>query len=160
MTLFLDCEFNGFGGELISIALVSDKGDPKHSEFYAALPLPKKIDPWVAEHVVPIILIDPIERGVLMLRIRSFLEKHSGEPVVADWPEDHMHLLSLLCAPGGMAWAGELDLRYVQSGKLESRVPHNALSDARALRTWYTGERGSPFRPIVSNGPNPHRAVR
>lgn len=139
---------------------MSDKGLEKHSEFYGALPLPTKINPWVAEHVVPLILIDPVEQPVLANKLRAFLEKHSGEPVVADWPEDFMHLLSLLCEPNGVQWGGELEMRYVQSGKLDSKVPHNALSDARALRAWYTGERGFPAKPVVSKGPNPHRTVR
>ena len=35
MKLFLDCEFNGFGGELISMALV----DENERYFYEVLPL-------------------------------------------------------------------------------------------------------------------------
>ena len=50
MRYFLDTEFNGFGGELISIALVPEYGD---QEFYAVLPLPAYLHPWVERHVIP-----------------------------------------------------------------------------------------------------------
>nr|MBA4771246.1 hypothetical protein [Sphingobium sp.] len=50
MRYFLDTEFNGFGGTLISVALVPEHGD---QEFYVSLPLPDEIEPWVAKHVIP-----------------------------------------------------------------------------------------------------------
>ena len=40
MRYFLDTEFNGFGGTLISVALVPEHGD---DDFYASLPLPEAI---------------------------------------------------------------------------------------------------------------------
>ena len=40
MRYFLDCEYNGFGGELISLALVPEHGD---HEFYAVLELPEAV---------------------------------------------------------------------------------------------------------------------
>ena len=42
INLFLDCEFNGFNGELISMALVSEHGD----EFYEAC---DKVAEWYEE---------------------------------------------------------------------------------------------------------------
>src|SRR3546814_5579366 len=50
MRYFLDTEYNGFGGELISLALVPEHGD---QEYYAVLPLPDEIHPWVERNVVP-----------------------------------------------------------------------------------------------------------
>ena len=50
MRYFLDTEFNGFGGALISLALVPEHGD---QEYYATLPLPEPVHPWVERHVVP-----------------------------------------------------------------------------------------------------------
>jgi hypothetical protein len=50
MRYFLDTEFNGFGGDLISLALVPEYGD---REYYAVLPLPEELHPWVARNVVP-----------------------------------------------------------------------------------------------------------
>ena len=51
MRYFLDTEFNGFGGVLISVALVPEHADDE--EFYVSLPLPDDVEPWVAQHVVP-----------------------------------------------------------------------------------------------------------
>jgi hypothetical protein len=46
--LFLDCEYNGFGGPLISMALVTEDG----REFYEVLPC-EDPESWVAQHVMP-----------------------------------------------------------------------------------------------------------
>lgn len=138
--LFLDTEFNGFGGALISIALVSDKGG-KNSEFYAVRCLPSKIHPWVQEHVVPYLVLPSEDDHVLRARLAQFLRHHAGEPVIADWPEDLAHLLYCLCEAGGISQRIELDLRLIESGELNSRMPHNALADARALMHWWVAER-------------------
>ena len=50
MILFIDCEFNEFKGELISMALVSEDG----KEFYEVLPCKNPGD-WVKENVLPIL---------------------------------------------------------------------------------------------------------
>ena len=42
MRYFLDTEFNGFGGALISLALVPEIGD---KDFYVSLPRPAEIRP-------------------------------------------------------------------------------------------------------------------
>ena len=42
MRYFLDTEFNGLGGELMSLALVPEHGD---QEFYIVLPLPSPLQP-------------------------------------------------------------------------------------------------------------------
>ena len=49
MRYFLDTEFNGFAGELISVALVPEHGD---QEFYAVLPLPEAPNNWVTRNVL------------------------------------------------------------------------------------------------------------
>lgn len=61
MPLYLDTEFNGHGGELISMALASTGG----THFYVELPLPQNVQPWIAENVVPKLMTDPtpIEAG-------------------------------------------------------------------------------------------------
>ena len=51
MRYFLDTEYNGIGGELLSLALVPDYGD----ELYLTL---RNSDPpldWVERHVVPFV---------------------------------------------------------------------------------------------------------
>ena len=69
MKYYLDTEFNGFEGELISMALVSDVGREVYlanSQFERAAQWSKEqahirtpgIDPWVWENVLPIVTTD------------------------------------------------------------------------------------------------------
>ena len=51
MRYFLDTEYNGFGGALMSLALVPE--DDAQEEFYTVLSPPARIEPWVERHVVP-----------------------------------------------------------------------------------------------------------
>jgi hypothetical protein len=46
---FLDTEFNGFGGALLSLALVPEDGE----EFYATLACKEGLVPWVEQNVLP-----------------------------------------------------------------------------------------------------------
>ena len=49
MRYFLDTEYNGTGGELISLALVPDDGE----ELYLTLAVTEPLHQWVERHVVP-----------------------------------------------------------------------------------------------------------
>ena len=53
MALYLDTEFNGFKGELISLALFNVDGN----HFYEVLELPADycVHPWVKANVVPVL---------------------------------------------------------------------------------------------------------
>ncbi len=134
MTLYLDCEFNGFHGELISMALVSSETG---KSWYRRLPDPDKVHPWVLEHVMPLLGIAPDPPSVFRASLWQFLKYHENEIVVADWPEDFAHLMQWLCEPNGVAPRLELTLQLIHSGELKPEVPHNALSDARALMEWH-----------------------
>jgi hypothetical protein len=46
---FLDTEFNGFGGTLLSLALVPEDGE----EFYAIIASDDPLHPWVERNVIP-----------------------------------------------------------------------------------------------------------
>lgn len=144
MTVYLDTEFNGFGGELISLALVSDRG----AAFYGVLPLPKSLDPWAAEHVVPVLGREPEPPHEFRKRLRAFLAAHRDEEVIADWYEDLMHLLACLGDAKGRAFSISLRIRLVMLVELDSEVPHNALSDAKALMRW--GQRKANDRSIAN----------
>jgi hypothetical protein len=146
MRYFLDTEYNGFGGSLISIALVPEIGD---HEFYAVLPLPETLHPWVVRHVVPYLRMVPDGFHYDMTRdeagdeLAHYLAGDANPIIVADWPEDIAHVCMLL-----MPRAGEIvnvpSLEFVMlrtpgfSTANNSRVPHNALHDARALRAFVT----------------------
>jgi hypothetical protein len=134
LTLYLDTEFNGHNGEIISLAIVCAEGD---DEFYGELSLPHYIEPWVAENVVPHLdgVTDTLDqfRG----RLRNFLEQHAGDVIIADWPGDFSRLMQLMCGPDyERHWIVPLTMQLAVSGELKPEKPHHALSDARALMEW------------------------
>ena len=143
MRYFLDTEFNGFGGELISVGLVPEHGD---QEFYAVLKLPEVLHPWVARHVVPYLGAAPpcmggteLSRLDAALELMHFLAGDDDPWIVADWPDDIAYFCALLITgPGDMVPIGSLKFEFVSSPGFStaaiSKVPHNALHDARALR--------------------------
>jgi|GEM_PF-5755578 len=142
MRYFLDTEYNGFGGALISLALVPEFGD---RELYITLPLPDPIHPWVARNVVPYLRMVPegLYHEMTRMEAADEIAHHfaGGERpvIVADWPED----IALFCAllmpgPGEVANLPTLNFTLLRtpgfSPAANSKVPHNALHDARALR--------------------------
>lgn len=129
MLFALDTEFSEFKGELISIALAG-----KSSEFYAVRHLPETMHPWVRENVVPILGKEPEDDITIKRRLSQFLLDRPGIEIVADWPEDFSHFMNLLCEPEGMRWpSGDIRMRLVHGLRAKPVIPHNALSDARAL---------------------------
>ena len=142
MRYFLDTEFNGFGGALISLALAPEHGD---QEYYATLPLPDPLHPWVERNVVP--YLDTVPFGddrplspvAAAERLADYLAGDPDPVIVADWPDDIAHFCALLSTgPGEMAPVGALRFELLStpgfSTANNSAVPHNALHDARALR--------------------------
>jgi hypothetical protein len=133
---FLDAEYNGFGGELISIALV-----PEHeaaTPFYAAVSC-ETPTPWVTEHVLPILGTPTLSHAELADRFADYLIDDPDPLLVADWPEDIAHAARLLVTgPGRMKPVRSIRFQLVDPLLMglatPSAVPHNALSDATALR--------------------------
>jgi outer membrane protein OmpA-like peptidoglycan-associated protein len=97
---FLDAEFNGFGGDLVSLALVpEDAGLPP---FYEAVDCAVPT-PWVAEHVLPVLRTTPLSRAEVADRFAEYLIDDEYPLLVADWPEDIAHAARLLITgPGSM----------------------------------------------------------
>lgn len=150
MRYFLDTEYNGFGGALISIALVPEEGD---EEFYVTFPLPETLHPWVERNVVPYIGMAPQGLRQEMLpheagaELARYLAHDAHPDIYADWPDDIAYFCSLLTPePGEIAEIGGLTFHLLRtpgfSTANNSRVPHNALHDARALRTFVCEEDG------------------
>lgn len=135
-TLFIDCEFNGFGGALISMALAASDGH----NWYGILPLPAVLDPWVAQHVIPVLdtrSADIIASTPAQFRssLYAYLGRYDNPTIIADWPSDLVHFhLQLLGESHALTFpypcATVLDLSLDARGK----IPHNALSDSIALR--------------------------
>ena len=145
---FLDTEFNGFGGALLSLALVPDDGG---EEFYITLACDERIHAWVEQHVVPYLdhvpagLVTPrLDRPAAAGALAAFLAHVPDPEIVADWPDDIAYFNRLLLiGPGQMVQVPSLTFRLVTlpgfSTAENSAVPHNALHDARALRDHLLG---------------------
>jgi hypothetical protein len=147
MRYFLDTEYNGVGGELLSLALVPDDGD----ELYLTLAADQPIGEWVQKHVVPYLDMVPEQLSCPRLTRKDAahaLERYLGHDeqplIVADWPEDVAQFCNLLVTgPGDMVEIRDLTFRLTPmsnfSTAANSKVPHNALHDARALRDHIIG---------------------
>jgi len=139
---FLDTEYNGWGGALLSLALVPEDGE----ELYLTLDWQGALEPWVERHVVPYLNAVPdsltspqTSRADAARTIAHYLAGDPDPLIVADWPEDIAHLnMLLVTGPGVMAEVPGLRFQFMPlsgfSTAANSKVPHNALHDARALR--------------------------
>lgn len=129
--LYIDCEWNEFGGDLISMALVG------HGvEWYEVFPC-KKPGAWVAEHVIPILGKAPIEKAQGQASLQAFLAQVVGSSraieIVADWPEDISYFCDfLITGPGKCIKTPPLVFHLCRVDST-SAVPHNALEDARGI---------------------------
>lgn len=141
MRYFLDTEYDGWAGALISLALVAESGE----ELYLVLDHASS-DPWVARHVMPYLDAVPeplrsprLDRAAAAEALAFFLAGDPEPQIVADWPEDIAQLSMLLVTgPGLMVAVPSLRFQLAVltgfSTAANSAVPHNALHDARALR--------------------------
>lgn len=130
MRLFIDCEFNEFKGDLISMAIVSEDG----REFYEAVPCDNP-GPWVSQHVIPILGKEPIPLSLFQARLCRWLAQFEKIHVVADWPEDIKHFCdALITGPGMRLDTPPLTMEVLRIDS-ESEMPHNALFDARGIRS-------------------------
>ena len=139
---FLDTEYNGWAGALISLALVPDDGE----ELYITLDWSGPLDEWVERNVLPYLdavpesLVSPrLSRADAARTISHYLAGDSQPLIIADWPE-YIALFNVLLVtgPGVMAEVPPLRFEFIPlagfSTAANSKVPHNALHDARALR--------------------------
>jgi len=155
MKFTIDTEFNGFGGELLSIALVP--WDAEAPALYLCVNRPVgMLDPWVAENVWPIAHEIPWEVAKSdwtrvapvsewHVAISSYLtdEDHRfGVPyIIADWPDDIRYFCqAVITGPGEMAAIPRMQFDVVRVDPWEGgfsapgAVRHNAYWDAVALR--------------------------
>jgi hypothetical protein len=143
MRYFLDTEFNGFGGALLSVGLAAEHGGEDY--YVAIMPLPETPDPWVERHVLPYLhsvppmLDNRLDRVAAAQDLARYLSADADPLLVADWPED-IALVARLLMTGAtdVVDLPRLGFDYVRTPGFAtagaSRVPHNALHDARALR--------------------------
>jgi hypothetical protein len=131
MNIYIDCEFNGHGGELISMALVAEDG----AEFYEVLNTSEPIQPWVEQHVIPYLNKEPIPNYIFQQKLWYFLAWYTDFNLISDWPEDIKYFMqSIITKPGEMMSVPSFSCevrRDLSSSK--SKIPHNALEDCRAI---------------------------
>lgn len=145
MKYYMDCEFDGLGGELMSMAIVSETG---HS-MYVVMRY-KCTDQWVTENVHPVMYECPLNEvsGPLLLgaqpaqlttALNNYFAHDDNAHVIADWPDDIKYLCeALITGPGtmidvpGMKFSVKRVDAYPTT--LKGAVQHNAWWDAMALR--------------------------
>src|SRR5689334_15102684 len=90
--------------------------------------------------MVPEPLVSPrLSRADSARAVAHYLAGDSEPLIIADWPEDIAQFnMLLLTGPGAMVEVPPLIFQFVDlpgfSTAANSKVPHNALHDARALR--------------------------
>ena len=132
MRIFIDGEWNSYGGELISLALVAEDG----RSFYEVLGC-ENPDPWVTENVMPKLAKPWIVMQSLQPQLEYFLNQFDSVHIIADWPEDIMWFCKvLITGPGTRLDTPPLTMQILRVDTV-SQNPHNALADANALRDWY-----------------------
>lgn len=128
MDIYIDCEWNGFGGELISMALVSKSGEEWYEELGCNNP-----EPWVAKNVMPHLFKKAILKHEMQFSLRQYLKQFASVNIVADWPEDIERFCALLITgPGERIDTPPLTMSIFRIDA-PSALPHNALEDARGI---------------------------
>ncbi len=137
MRAWIDTEFDGYEGRLISIAIVAEDG----REWYAVINGPPPKDKWVAENVMPVLGNGrPMSPLMASASLGLWLSKYRSLHIIADWPDDIAYFSrALITVPGEMVAVPKLTFeldRDLPCTADWSKIPHNALEDARALRDW------------------------
>jgi len=143
MNMFIDCEYNGMGGQLISIALVpeSDQLEP----FYRELIINEPIEAWVNDNVLPLLnqtqflqmggIYAPCSRANLQADLAMYLKQYDSIHLISDWPDDIKYFCDLLITgPGTRIDTPKLTMEIRRDLDCVSEQPHNALADAIAIR--------------------------
>jgi hypothetical protein len=139
MRFFLDTEFNGFGGKLMSMALVPENLNAP--EFYCEIEVKDQLDTWVQVNVAPHMFLVPASYSEFQLAFSRYLLNIEYDEIiiVADWPDDIRYFCEAMITGPGERIVMPTNIKFELdfSIKYESMVPHNALHDARAIRDFY-----------------------
>lgn len=152
MKYYIDCEFDGLNGPLLSMALASET----EKSMYVVMGYGPIRDPWVADNVIPHMLDFPMERvsgpivlgaGQLQLShaIQEFLMGDINPHIIADWPDDLKYFNHyLITGPGTMIHTPHTLRQTIKRvdaypTTLKGAVQHNAWWDAMALRAIFAG---------------------
>lgn len=151
MNYYLDTEFNGFNGTLISLGIVSEKGkciylvNKSHPNW--------NINEWVKENVLPLINYVPIgvvpqviEFNEFPSHLDSYFTDDTDIRVHSDWPDDIKYLCKcLITGPGTMIKIPNIAFHVhrveAHPNDIQGCQQHNAIWDAIALRYVLTGKK-------------------
>lgn len=134
MDIYIDGEWNGYGGELISMALLSRETTYPHAinYFYEVLPCSNPIE-WVSLNVIPALDQNPITKEEFTEKLRVFLGQFDTVNIIADWPEDIAYFCNaIVTGPGQRIDTPPLSME-VHRIDTKSVLPHNAFWDAMAF---------------------------
>jgi hypothetical protein len=147
MRYYLDTEFDGHNGPLISLALVRETGGSLY-----CVTEHEPVDPWVRENVCPLVL-SAHEAAVLMPEnfvggaIRFFLQDDPLPDIVADSAVDIARFCRAMSTNDDGGWAsfdGPITFQVHDVAcyptTLPGAVQHNAWWDAMALRHLLTSK--------------------
>lgn len=150
---YVDCEFDGHNGPLLSIALVpAGLG----ASLYVVTDAVAR-DVWVCENIVPLLDMgyrdDVISISVPMLKvgdvIHEFLASDESPTFHADSPVDIVRVLSAMSTSeaGGWRSCNQREIRSVVHNvdcwpnDIDGAIQHNAYWDALALKVKIEGRR-------------------
>lgn len=145
MKYYLDTEFDGFGGELISLALVRE--DDKHLYLVSSETVAE--EQWVIENVIPSLWNVPdnsdgylADVELFQKLIEDFLQDDDDITIIVDWPDDTKYFCDLLITgPGTMINIPgiKFEVHRVDAypTKVEGAIQHNAYWDAVALKALF-----------------------
>ena len=119
------------------MALVAEDG----TEFYEVVPLLEEVTPWVAEHVMPVLNKDVVSPHSFKIKLYRFINRFSEVHIIADWPDDIRYFCeALIVGPGVMKHTPEkMTMEINRKINCISKIPHNALEDARANAEYMMG---------------------
>jgi hypothetical protein len=72
--------------------------------------------------------------------LKEYLQAREGATIWADWPADFQHLMEVMCGDHyGQSFMIPCTMQLIVTpdGEPKPEIPHNALSDAIALRDWH-----------------------
>ena len=152
MRYYIDCEFDGHNGPLLSLAMVAEASlrDQNNSIHIRVLNTPA--DPWVIANVLPIMdshqarvsaHVYDFEAGAM---IRAFIGEDDHPIIIADSPVDIGRFCRAISTGTDKQWVSthyprmtfEVHNVDCYPTTLEGAVQHNAWWDAMALRAKLT----------------------
>ena len=143
---FIDFEFNGKGGRVLSAAIVTESG----AEWYEVMDYADiDVVPWVAENCLPNLGKEPISAAAFQASFEEFINQFGYIEFMYNAHADRRYLDELL-----LNMPQQPLHRCVRDGFLSARsslIPHNALADARAIVAQVCGS--AEFRDELPVGP-------